>query len=730
MVKKWITRVLVLGIVLFVMFKTKGFFDDLKDGTYAHEIVPIMEAQSKNNSSKKENKGSDTPASVEEPVESVPEKVYEPSDKTGDDFYLDLSYVKMWESGEYDEATGEKVEHRRRMRTPDLITIECAKYNINISEGYKLRICEYSADEALIRSKEFVDEDVFEPSREGEYFSVTLIKIGNENSLSPGQWGRLFESGIEVIICTDKWQGYSGEVEGSLIEGRSVNHSDADFVSLLLSDRDDELSELIWNEQIANEIYTLSADELNNDRTTYYVSSSEGNDDNPGLSRDTPKKSLDFFSGMSNVNVLLKCGDSFDVSNEMKIGSNCIYAAYGSGSRPKINFYRAFDVKFVPSKGISNVWEADFSDFFYKENYTDEDKKTGCNIGQLRVDGIVNWKRFVWSSKEEYNPHVIEKRGDGAWAVDWKTATLYYYSETDPNDLRIEYAPPIRGLFCNGVKNIVIKGLDITGVGGHCINLVNCENVAINCCYIHDIGGSVQSSSGMRYGNAIQVWNSGKNIDITNNYSARIFDTCYTNQGSDKESELEHVHFVNNIGTHFYWGIEAWGEAYTEKPFNDVTYTGNILYDNVDITNPHTRMHVNSRAKLLGTQDNEYISYRTGYKFHQMSAINMTNAGTGQITKIENNVVWNTNRFLVFASNSRKEKHFSALMNNLLHADNVLKGGRLMRFNTDGQKLYCEGPDYLDASNKWSVHFEGEEYDNTSDISTLDKTMRAIMGME
>ena len=54
MAKKWITRVLVLGIVAFVMFKTKELFDDLADGTYAHELLSVAESQAKNNSSQKE----------------------------------------------------------------------------------------------------------------------------------------------------------------------------------------------------------------------------------------------------------------------------------------------------------------------------------------------------------------------------------------------------------------------------------------------------------------------------------------------------------------------------------------------------------------------------------------------------------------------------------------------------------------------------------------------------
>ncbi|SCX18175.1 hypothetical protein SAMN02910339_02546 [Lachnospiraceae bacterium YSD2013] len=726
MVKKWITRVLVLGIVLFVMFKTKGFFDDLKDGTYAHEIVPVLESQSKNNSSQKENKEKESVSSSAEPAESVvsvPEEVYEPSDKTGDDFYLDLSQIKMWESGEYEETTGEKVEHRRRLRYPDLIAIECPKYNINVSDGYKLRICEYDAEESLIRSMELTDGDVFEPSKEGEFFSVTIMKIGNENSLSPGQWGRVFESGIEVIICTDKWQDFSGEEVGDLITGEKDTQTMGNLSEYLLAGKDDELADIIWDKQIVNGLYTLTAEELDNGNPTYYVSSSGGNDANSGLTPDSPKKNLEFFSGMSNVNVLLKCGDTFRVSKGISLGNDCIYAAYGQGVRPTIDYYGTLDVVFTPTKGIANMWEADLSAL---DIVTNQEDKKNCNIGQLLIDGDVNWNRYSWYGNDELDPHTVEAFGEGTWAVDWHTSKLYIYSIKDPNNSTIEYAPPVTGLSGVGIKNTIIKGLEIKGAGYHGCYLQNCSNIELSNCYINHIGGSLHNR-GSRYGNAVQVWDSGEDIRVYNNYASWIFDTCFTNQGSNNQAVDEHIHFTDNIGAHFFWGIEVWGDGYSENPFNDITYTGNVLFDNVDVTNPDTPMYVKGNARLLGISDEDYISFRTGYKYHQMSGINVSNSGTGQITKIENNIVWNSNRFLVWAGNHRHEEDFSALMNNFFYAEDILPGACLFRYDSDG-KAYCETPQFADRSNAWSVHVIGEKYDNSAEKERLNEALLRIAG--
>ena len=37
-----------------------------------------------------------------------------------------------------------------------------------------------------------------------------------------------------------------------------------------------------------------------------------------------------------------------------------------------------------------------------------------------------------------------------------------------------------------------------------------------------------------------------------------------------------------------------------------MTYTGNVLYDNIDLTNPDTPMHVGKNSRLLGVSDKDY----------------------------------------------------------------------------------------------------------------------------
>ncbi len=125
-------------------------------------------------------------------------------------FDLDLSKYSVWESGEYDAQTGTKADHRRRMRSPESITAEYPEYDIDISTGFKLRICEYAEDGSFLRSMETTG-GAYAPGENCKSFALTLMRIEKEKSLSPGQWNRLFAIGVNVVISvngnTDVTQG-------------------------------------------------------------------------------------------------------------------------------------------------------------------------------------------------------------------------------------------------------------------------------------------------------------------------------------------------------------------------------------------------------------------------------------------------------------------------------------------------------------------------------------------
>lgn len=121
-----------------------------------------------------------------------------------EDFGINLSSYGAWESGEYSDSTGEKADHRRRMRYPERLAVDSSAYNVELSEGYKLRICEYNQYDAYMRYFDVKGGEAYRPTDEAESFSITLIKLEGEKSLSPGQWNRLFSSGVNVSLSASR----------------------------------------------------------------------------------------------------------------------------------------------------------------------------------------------------------------------------------------------------------------------------------------------------------------------------------------------------------------------------------------------------------------------------------------------------------------------------------------------------------------------------------------------
>ena len=498
-----------------------------------------------------------------------------------------------------------------------------------------------------------------------------------------------------------------------------------EMAAALLEGRSDDLAYYLWQNQIASGLYAVTRDDIKTNSLVYYVSSSEGDDSNLGLTPDKPKKTLSSFEGQSNITVLLKCGDTFDMDGSYTIGSNCIFATYGQGSRPVLNYYIKLDLTYVQMEEYPNVWMADLTGA--TEIYTGEANKDNCNLGQMVVDGVVNWKRIVVSSAQGNGYDFaadVYSRADGCWTVDWINSILYVYSETDPADHDICFAPDHHGIKLSGVNNVTIKGLEIRGVGAHGINITDCTDIEISYCYLSNIGGSVHRSAGIRYGNGIQVWDSASNILITGNYADWIYDSCYTNQGSDDTCTGENIEFINNIGAHSFTGIETWGDTYSENDFVNLRYEGNILYYMCDITAPEVSLYAASSGKLIEDEEREYISYRGGYTYNQMTSINISFSKVSENLHVENNTVWNTMRLMLIISGT--ESGEPSLVNNYFYSEYNSEGACFFRY-TDASGSINYVNSVPEQNNYVKTYFTGEEYDNSDELSMLTAAMENII---
>lgn len=470
-------------------------------------------------------------------------------------------------------------------------------------------------------------------------------------------------------------------------------HSVTEMVSGLFSSNGQGLAQQLWDNQAVHTIYKWEdIPLLFPDRKTYYVSSSEGSDNNSGLAPDKPKKTLAQYSGVSNVNVLLKCGDVFEMDKGFLMGSNMILASYGVGPRPLLDYYQELQVAWTKVEGYHDVWRAGLSSIPGLNN--GKDNSSNYNIGHLRIDGVHNWKRA--SDGLDY-PGYLQAAADGSWGIDWALGQLYLYDTQDPNTRRFEYSMAGTAVTMNNTENTKLMGLEITGSGFHGVLMSGVTGAEVRSCYIHHIGGGYLNYRTTRYGNAVEVWNSGVNVEVAYNIAEWIYDTCYTNQSQGANIIQKNIRFYRNIARFSFWGIESWGSRESGDQFDNITYEENILMYACDITAPQTKIYATVAGVNVDGDGNRYVttpsytSYRTGYFFHQMALISTSSASAKSALICKNNVCWESNRFLCITSMSDAASAYTVFSGNFFFAEVPTEEIAVFRTEEGGGRHYMAG---------------------------------------
>jgi len=507
-----------------------------------------------------------------------------------------------------------------------------------------------------------------------------LSGCGKEPEVNPNDWVPEVTQAISDVQTPEVQETPDNEENSPATSGNVEGvplYSAEELYAALEQKESRELADMLWENQRASGLHNCSKQELKDKNLlTYYISSTEGDDNNSGRTPDQPKKTLSDFSGVSNVNVMLKCGDTFALEDTFLVGSNVILGAYGEGARPILDFYQKLDVEWEKLDAYSNIWMADLEQL--STLYTGEENRNDCNIGHLVIDGEYNWKRLVKDDWENYSyPEKLEERKDGAFAVDWGKAVLYLYSEKNPNRKEILYALPKHGLTISNVMKTEVYGLEITGAGCHGISLSQVSDMVISGCYIHHIGGALLKNRNVRYGNAVEVWENGSDVRTTYNIAEWIYDTCYTNQGNSTSMVQKDLQFAYNLGRFCFWGIETWGDGGSENEFDNIVYKNNILMHAMDITNRDAVVYPDEAEQamdVMGKYYEEYPAYVTyrgnalSYPYNQMSLLNAANAKKKESLVISDNIFWGTNRLLTLLKMTEDGELRFVLDNNMFYA--------------------------------------------------------------
>ena len=327
------------------------------------------------------------------------------------------------------------------------------------------------------------------------------------------------------------------------------------------------------------------------------------------------------------------------------------------------------EVAWEEVSGCPNVWSADLKNIVGLYNGTGN--KSDCNIGHLLIDGQCNWKRLVKADGEVYSyPEYLAVQKDGTFAVDWEQAVLYLYSEANPNQQELKYALPQHAVSVHNMMNSEILGIEIKGAGFHGVSVSEASNIVVSNCYIHHIGGGLLRDRGPRYGNAVELWDTGIGLTVTYNVAEWIYDTCYTNQGSTTSMVQQNLNFSRNLGRYSFWGIETWGDGISVNEFKNIVYEDNVLMYACDVTNPEIPVYVNALEQTLDGEGNIYSSYpayltyrgnAANYPYNQMSLLNAANA--------RNKASLGTNRILTLLKLAEDGQTRFVLEENVFYAE-------------------------------------------------------------
>lgn len=422
----------------------------------------------------------------------------------------------------------------------------------------------------------------------------------------------------------------------------------------LIDKSSNDAASMVWSNQCMSGITEMSEEELSHNMVTYYFSSSEGNDANNGLSPEKPKKNPSSLSTVSGINILLKCGDTFSMSQGITLKSNTVLGCYGQGDRPILDFRQELIASWEKVKGYNNLWKADFKDIagLHVAGSTD----ANGNIGQIWIGDDCSFNR-IYKTVEDVNLFSeMDTYGEGYFYIDSTRNTIYLTCETNPDKAKLQYALPASAICIEG-SNVKVRGVEIVGAGCHGISTCNIDNVDISCCYIHHVGGALLVNQKIRYGNAIELWGSGKDLVVKGNVIEWIYDTAMTNQASEQGSSQENIIFSNNICRFSFWGIESWGDWCSADGFHNIVYRDNTIMYICDPTNPDIYVYSDSNGRNLDANGQVYeetIPYITcrgdSWPFSRMSSINIAIGSQTTTLDISGNVCWETKRCMTLLS--------------------------------------------------------------------------------
>lgn len=297
---------------------------------------------------------------------------------------------------------------------------------------------------------------------------------------------------------------------------------------------------------------------------TIFISSSEGNDSNDGLTEVRPLRTIRkaVQKRKTNIRLRLKCSDVFFES--ISGLTNSIVESYGKGNKPILC---GFKILRNPM-----AWQADTIKGLWKLDLSIEDNFRGFSIKDASDKAHFNNIGFLYDAKNDKiygrmkkRKDKLEKEGDFFTSCHYGKDAIfkYIYFKWDRNPKELGYV--CVSTFNHGIysmKNCVIRNIAIMGFARH--GIVGITDTKVDNCNIDAIGGSIQVGFRywVRYGNGIECGFSKyetKDITVSNCKIIRIYDCGVTIQGTVvNDNNPCRIKFINNKFIYCRQAFEHW----------------------------------------------------------------------------------------------------------------------------------------------------------------------------
>lgn len=396
---------------------------------------------------------------------------------------------------------------------------------------------------------------------------------------------------------------------------------------------------IAWLLMVVDSVYA------NQKTTLYYVSSSLGDDSNPGTLV-SPKRTIRSITEInkSNLVIRLKCGDTFYES--IRELSNTTITSYGDGERPILCGFKVLVDTVAWTYAGDSIWKLDMSNEklfkgFQRSSATDKDRMNdiGCiyDITNDKIYGhLVNKKDLLKNDGDLFTSdhHKLEEITSNTFDY------LYLRYHSNPNTI----GPLAFSIYESGVfllQNCTIRNIAIVGFG-RC-GICNLRNCIIDNCVLDIIGGSIQIGYKywVRHGNGIELYDTSFNDSIINNNISRTYDCGVTIQALGNIRNPKNIFFRNNKLYHCRQAFEHFmnpSDTLRNPQYINCDFSYNICYEmgENEFSTPQIRdaniLNHERFSRPITIKNNIFYGapYHCGYKFADGIANNLVYIWKGQ----------------------------------------------------------------------------------------------------